>query len=87
VGEGVDMSTVDGIDAVDAVDVHTDLMCPWAYQASLWLRWDLVTGWLEFPALYEVRRPKTSGDWARIGDSFAPYLSARDWPTIQNEVL
>jgi hypothetical protein len=140
------MSTVDGIDAVDAVDVHTDLMCPWAYQASLWLRsvraqtglrvrwrwfsladhrrvadlggfgvptlvfaadralfgpvvreapdgasalrlWDLVTGWLEFPALYEVRRPKTSGDWARIGDRFAPYLSARDWPTIQNEVL
>ena len=49
--------------------------------------WDLVTGWLEFPALYEVRRPKTSDDWARIGDRFAPYLTARDWPTIQNEVL
>jgi 2-hydroxychromene-2-carboxylate isomerase len=49
--------------------------------------WDLVTGWLEFPALYEMRRPKTSTDWAQIGDRFAPYLSARDWPTIQNEVL
>ena len=49
--------------------------------------WDLVTGWLEFPALYEVRRPKTQDDWARIGDRFAPYLSARDWPTIQREVL
>ena len=49
--------------------------------------WDLVTGWLEFPALYEMRRPKTSADWAQIGDRFAPYLSARDWPTIQNEVL
>jgi 2-hydroxychromene-2-carboxylate isomerase len=49
--------------------------------------WDLVTGWLEFPALYEMRRPKTSSDWAQIGDRFAPYLSARDWPTIQNEVL
>jgi 2-hydroxychromene-2-carboxylate isomerase len=49
--------------------------------------WDLVTGWLAFPALYEMRRPKTSADWAQIGDRFAPYLSARDWPTIQNEVL
>jgi hypothetical protein len=28
VGEGVDVGSVDGI---DAVDVHTDLMCPWAY--------------------------------------------------------
>jgi len=49
--------------------------------------WDLVTGWLEFPSLYEVRRPKTADDWARIGERFAPYLSARDWPTIQREVL
>jgi hypothetical protein len=49
--------------------------------------WDLVTGWLEFPAMYEMRRPKTDEDWVRIGDRFAPYLSARDWPTIQREVL
>ncbi|HEX6568438.1 MAG TPA: DsbA family protein [Acidimicrobiales bacterium] len=49
--------------------------------------WDLVTGWLEFPALYEMRRPKTATDWAQIGDRFAPYLAARDWPTIQREVL
>jgi len=49
--------------------------------------WDLVTGWLEFPSLYEMRRPKTDEDWARIGERFAPYLSARDWPTIQREVL
>jgi 2-hydroxychromene-2-carboxylate isomerase len=54
--------------------------------ASLRL-WKLVTGWLEFPALYEIRRPKTDTDWAQIGDRFAPYLSARDWPTIQREVL
>jgi 2-hydroxychromene-2-carboxylate isomerase len=49
--------------------------------------WALVTGWLEFPDLYEIRRPKTAEDWARIGGTFAPYLSARDWPTIQREVL
>ena len=34
--------------------------------------WDLVTGWLEFPALYEVRRPKTADDWARIGETLRP---------------
>ena len=48
--------------------------------------WDLVVGWLEFPDLYEVRRPKSAEDWTRIGETFAPYLSARDWPTIQREV-
>src|SRR5690606_38845033 len=48
--------------------------------------WELVTGWLEFPALYEVRRPKTDRDWQQIGERFAPYLAARDWPTIQREV-
>ena len=25
-------------DPVDAVDFHFDIMCPWAYQASLWIR-------------------------------------------------
>ncbi|HEX6237123.1 MAG TPA: DsbA family protein [Acidimicrobiales bacterium] len=49
--------------------------------------WDLVCGWLDVPGLYEIRRPKTDADWAAIGDRFAPYLSARDWPTIQREVL
>lgn len=49
--------------------------------------WDLVTGWLDMPGLYEIRRPKTDADWAAIGDRFGPYLSARDWPTIQREVL
>jgi 2-hydroxychromene-2-carboxylate isomerase len=48
--------------------------------------WELVTGWLEFPALYEMRRPKTDWDWQQIGERFAPYLAARDWPTIQREV-
>jgi 2-hydroxychromene-2-carboxylate isomerase len=25
-------------DPVGAVDFHFDFMCPWAYQASLWIR-------------------------------------------------
>ena len=47
--------------------------------------WSLVTGWLEFPHLYELQRPKSAGDLAEIGRVFAPYLGARDWITIQNE--
>jgi 2-hydroxychromene-2-carboxylate isomerase len=46
--------------------------------------WDLVTGWVEFPHLYELRKPKTAGDQAHIEDQFRPYLGAREWRTIQN---
>jgi 2-hydroxychromene-2-carboxylate isomerase len=48
--------------------------------------WDLTAGWAEFPHLYEMRRPKTEADWTHIGDSFSPYLNARDWQTIANPV-
>jgi len=47
--------------------------------------WQLLTGWLEFPALYEVQRPKQPGDLRAIADTFRPYLEARDWITIQKE--
>jgi 2-hydroxychromene-2-carboxylate isomerase len=48
--------------------------------------WDLVAGWSDFPHLYELRRPKTAADWDHIGATFAPYLAARDWRTIQRPV-
>lgn len=48
--------------------------------------WDLVAGWAEFPNLYELRRPKTAADWSHIQESFAPYLNARDWLTIETPV-
>jgi hypothetical protein len=47
--------------------------------------WHLLTGWLEFPALYEVQRPKQRSDLEQIADTFRPYLEARDWITIQKE--
>ena len=47
--------------------------------------WELMTGWLEFPNLYEVQRPKSPADLAAIATTFRPYLQARDWITIQNE--
>jgi 2-hydroxychromene-2-carboxylate isomerase len=48
--------------------------------------WELVQGWREFPNLYELRRPKTREDWMAINDAFEPYLTARDWITIQTPV-
>lgn len=48
--------------------------------------WDLVQGWVEFPHLYELRKPKTPADHAHIAESFTPYLTARSWRTIQNPV-
>jgi len=47
--------------------------------------WRLLTGWLEFPALYEVQRPKSQADLRAIAETFRPYLEARDWITIQKE--
>jgi 2-hydroxychromene-2-carboxylate isomerase len=47
--------------------------------------WRLLTGWLEFPALYEVQRPKSQDDLHAIATTFRPYLEARDWITIQKE--
>jgi 2-hydroxychromene-2-carboxylate isomerase len=47
--------------------------------------WRLMTSWLEFPALYEVQRPKRPSDLQAIATTFRPYLEARDWITIQKE--
>lgn len=47
--------------------------------------WELVCGWLEFPHLYELQRPKRPDDIAAIAEAFRPYLEARDWITIQKE--
>jgi 2-hydroxychromene-2-carboxylate isomerase len=47
--------------------------------------WQLVTGWLEFPQLYEVQRPKRAHDLHAIAATFRPYLEARDWKTVQKE--
>ena len=47
--------------------------------------WQLLTGWLEFPNLYEVQRPKRPADMQAIATTFQPYLEARDWVTVQKE--
>ena len=45
--------------------------------------WELVTGWLEFPRVYEVQRPKSPADIDAIVTAFAPYLEARDWFSVE----
>jgi 2-hydroxychromene-2-carboxylate isomerase len=47
--------------------------------------WQLMTGWLEFPRLYEVQRPKRPSDVQVIAETFRPYLEAREWNTVQKE--
>lgn len=44
--------------------------------------WDTVTGWLEFPQVYELQRPKSQSDYAAIAETFRPYVEARDWVSI-----
>jgi 2-hydroxychromene-2-carboxylate isomerase len=46
--------------------------------------WQNLTGWLEFPHLYEVQRPKRPADIEAIATTFSAYLNARDWFTITN---
>ena len=48
--------------------------------------WDAVCGWLEFPHLYEIQRPKTKDDERAIAATFRPYLEARDWVSINRGV-
>ena len=45
--------------------------------------WEHVTGWLRFPHVYELQRPKSAADIDTIATAFAPYLEARDWFTVQ----
>jgi 2-hydroxychromene-2-carboxylate isomerase len=60
------------------------LIDPPAGEAAVRL-WRLLTGWLEFPALFEIQRPKSQADLHAIAETFRPYLEARDWITIQKE--
>lgn len=44
--------------------------------------WQAVTAWREFPALFELQRPKTAAHDQAIFTAFKPYLAARDWVSI-----
>jgi 2-hydroxychromene-2-carboxylate isomerase len=44
--------------------------------------WQAVTGLLEFPNVYEIQRPKSGEDQAAILTAMQPYLTGRDWVTV-----
>jgi len=82
-GYGVPTLFFPGTDdsAEDQVLFGPVLIDPPTGEAALRL-WDTVCGWLEFPSLYELQRPKSKADERAIARSFAPYLQARDWVSI-----
>jgi 2-hydroxychromene-2-carboxylate isomerase len=45
--------------------------------------WHHVTGWLEFPHVYEIQRPKSRTDIDTIANAFSAYLNARDWFSVE----
>lgn len=50
--------------------------------------WDVVTGMLEFPHLYEIQRPKSAADQRAIAEALGPYLAGRDWISVdRGEVI
>ena len=46
--------------------------------------WDLTEAYTRVPGLYEIKTPKTPADLATIATAFQPYLTAREWRTIEN---
>lgn len=44
--------------------------------------WHVVTGMAEFPHVYELQRPKAPADQVLIADRLRPYLSGRDWVSV-----
>jgi 2-hydroxychromene-2-carboxylate isomerase len=46
--------------------------------------WDLCTAYTEIPGLFEMKTPKTGDDLRMIAKQVEPYLTARQWATIEN---
>ena len=46
--------------------------------------WDLCTAYTEFDGLFEMKTPKTGSDLRMIAEQFEPYLTSRQWATIEN---
>lgn len=49
--------------------------------------WDLTEAYSRINGLYEIKTPKTPADMRIIATAFEPYLTAREWATIQTPAL
>jgi len=45
---------------------------------------DAMVAFHRFPGLFELKHPKLNADVVTVAATFAPYLAARDWRTIEN---
>jgi 2-hydroxychromene-2-carboxylate isomerase len=45
--------------------------------------WGLTVAWARMPYAFELKQPKTPDHLRAIGELFAPYLTSRQWQTIQ----
>lgn len=46
--------------------------------------WDVTVAYAKIPGLFEMKTPKTPSDLRSIATAFSPYLTAREWQTIEN---
>ena len=46
--------------------------------------WELTRLYTQIPGLYEMKTPKTHDDQRLIAEQFRPYLSGRQWESVQN---
>lgn len=46
--------------------------------------WELTVAYSSLTGLYEMKTPKTKSDLEYIDKMFTPYLTARQWKTVQN---
>jgi len=78
-GFGVPIITVDGSRAMFGPVVVPAPMGDDAIRL-----WRLVLEYVSIPGLYEIKTPKTEADLRAIGEFFTPYLTGRQWQSIQN---
>ena len=49
--------------------------------------WDVMTGLAGLPGVFEIQRPKSAADAARVHTVLQPYLRGRDWASINRGQL
>ena len=83
-GWGVPTLVFPGVDGDDSRKIFGPVLIDPPTGEAADRLWNLVLGWLEFPHLFEIQRPKTQTDLAAVADVFRPYVEAREWNTVAN---
>lgn len=76
--------TGSGVDLAGGRAVYQQLVPAPADPAEAVALFDWLVDFNRFGGLYELKHPKRRDDIALVADTFAPYLEARSWQTIEN---